>query len=94
LIGKTISHYKIISKLGEGGMGVVYKALDTKLGRDVAIKLLPPHLKSDEEAKKRLVHEAKTASALDHSNIAVIRDIDETPEGQMLPVVAYGKETA
>jgi hypothetical protein len=56
--------------------------------------LLPPHLKSDEEAKKRLVHEVKTASALDHSNIAVIRDIDETPEGQMLPVVAYGKETA
>ena len=89
MIGKPISHYKILEKLGEGGMGIVYRALDTKLDRDVAIKFLPPQLKSDKEAKKRFVHEAKAASALNHSNIAVIREIDETPDGQMFIVMAY-----
>lgn len=69
-------------------MGAVYKALDTTLDRHVAIKFLPPHLKSDIEAKKRLMLEAKAASALNHSNIAVIHEIDETPEGQMFMVMA------
>jgi serine/threonine protein kinase len=76
VIGKSVSYYQILSKLGEGGMGVVYKSLDTTLDRHVAIKFLPPQLKSDKEAKKRFVHEAKAASALNHSNIAVVhRDI-------------------
>lgn len=88
MIGKTVSHFQILSKLGEGGMGVVYKALDTTLDRHVAIKFLPPQLKSDKEAKKRFVNEAKAASALNHSNIAVIHEIDETPEGQMFIVMA------
>ncbi len=89
MIGQTISHYKILEKLGEGGMGVVYKAEDTKLKRDVAIKFLSPQLKSDKNAKARFVHEAKAASSLNHSNIAIIHEIDEPPDGQMFIVMAY-----
>lgn len=88
MIGKTVSHYKIISKLGEGGMGVVYKANDTRLDRHVAIKFLPPQLSSDDSAKKRFIREAKAASALNHANIAVVHEIDETPEGQTFMVMA------
>ncbi|MCH8873542.1 hypothetical protein IH824_12380 [candidate division KSB1 bacterium] len=63
MIGKTISHYKILSKLGQGGMGTVYKAQDNKLDRFVALKFLPQHLSQDEENKKRFIHEAKEFSA-------------------------------
>jgi serine/threonine protein kinase/predicted Zn-dependent protease len=89
MIGETISHYRIIEKLGEGGMGVVYKALDTTLDRHVAIKFLPPHLSKDEEATKRFIHEAKAASALDHANIGTIYEVEKTPDGRTFIVMAY-----
>jgi serine/threonine protein kinase/tetratricopeptide (TPR) repeat protein len=88
MIGQTISHYKILSKLGEGGMGVVYEAEDLKLDRRAALKFLPPHLHADDAAKKRFIHEAKAASALDHPNIGTIYEIDETPDGQMFIAMA------
>jgi len=89
LIGKTILHYKILEKLGEGGMGVVYKAEDTKLKRTVALKFLPPELTRDPEAKQRFIHEAQAASALQHNNVSTIHEIDESDEGQMFICMDY-----
>ncbi len=84
MIGKTISHYRILDKLGEGGMGVVYKAEDTKLGRTVALKFLPRHLLADPDAKTRFINEAKATSALDHANIATIFEIGEEDDNNFI----------
>ncbi len=94
MIGKIISHYKITSKLGEGGMGVVYEARDTKLDRTVALKFLPPESTSDPKAKARFIHEAKAASALDHNNICTIFEVNETVDGRLfLAMARYEGET-
>jgi serine/threonine protein kinase len=77
MIGKTILHYKILEKLGEGGMGIVFKAEDTKLNREVAIKVLPPHLLASDDDRSRFNREAKAAAALNHPNIATVYEINE-----------------
>ncbi len=88
MIGKTISHYKILEKLGEGGMGVVYKAEDTKLKRDVAIKFLPRLIVASEEERARFKNEAQAAAALNHPNIATIHAIEEIDD-EMFIVMEY-----
>ncbi|MGB5390194.1 MAG: serine/threonine-protein kinase, partial [Thermoanaerobaculia bacterium] len=77
MIGTTLSHFRITAKLGEGGMGEVYLAEDTKLGREVAIKVLPAALTADPERRLRFEREAQAAAALDHPNIAVIHEVGE-----------------
>ncbi|MFQ5864552.1 MAG: protein kinase [bacterium] len=89
MIGQTISHYMVTEKLGEGGMGVVYKAEDIMLNRTVALKILPSDLTRDNEAIGRFINEAQAASALDHPNICTIHEIDETETGQVFICLAY-----
>ena len=88
MIGKTISHYKILEKIGEGGMGVVYKAEDTKLKRTIALKFLSSELTRNQEARDRFMKEAQAAAALDHPHICTVHEIDET-DGKTFIAMTY-----
>jgi serine/threonine protein kinase len=88
MVGTTVSHYKILEKLGGGGMGILYKAQDLKLDRPVALKFLPQDDTLTPHAKERFIHEARAASALDHPIICTIRDFGETGDGQLFLVMS------
>src|SRR5215470_6164439 len=88
MIGQTLGHYRIESQLGAGGMGVVYRARDTKLGRTVAIKLVSERFAAEPTARDRLLREARTASALNHPNICTIHEVGET-DGQVYVVMEH-----
>ena len=89
MVGETVSHYRILSEIGSGGMGVVYKAQDLRLGRFVALKFLPPQLVRDADARSRLFAEARAASVLDHSNVCTIYDVEELPDGRAFLAMAF-----
>ena len=89
MIGETVSHYRILAEIGAGGMGVVYKAEDLRLGRFVALKFLPPQLVRDAEARQRLFAEARAASTLDHANVCTIYDVEELPDGRAFIAMAF-----
>jgi len=89
LIGQTIGSYVVVARIGGGGMGVVYQARDTRLGRTVALKFLPAQWSHDDDARQRFVREAQAASATNHPNICTIHDIETAPDGQLFIVMAY-----
>lgn len=90
VIGRRLSHYQIINKIGEGGMGIVYRALDTRLERTVAVKVLRPEAVGDLKRKRRFTQEAKAASALNHPNIITVHDVDSA-EGSDFIVMEYAE---
>src|SRR3989442_4742237 len=92
-INTNISHYRILSKIGAGGMGEVYLAQDTKLDRKVALKILPADVAAHPDRMKRFVQEAKAASALNHPNIITIHEIDETDSGHFIATEFIDGET-
>ncbi len=89
MVGRTISHYQIIAEVGSGGMGTVYTAQDLTLDRTVALKFLLHSLLTDEEAKQRFINEARAEAAIDHPNIGVVHEVDQTDDGQIFIVMAY-----
>jgi TolB-like protein len=89
LIGKTLSHYRILEKLGEGGMGVIYRAEDLKLERTVALKVLTQSFTQDQESKRRFLREAQSASSLQHNNICTIHEVDDTADGELFIAMDY-----
>ena len=89
MIGTLVHHYRIVDQIGEGGMGVVYRAEDERLGREVALKFLPPDMVRDDHARARFLNEARAASALEHRNVCVIHDIAETDDGQLYILMPY-----
>lgn len=94
MIGHVIDRYRIVDRLGSGGMGVVYRAVDTTLGRDVALKFLPAGQDDDSDARPRFLREARAVSKLDHPNICTVYEIGETPEGGLFIAMAcYDGET-
>jgi serine/threonine-protein kinase len=93
-IGRTVLHYEIVERIGGGGMGVIYRARDPRLGREVALKFIAPEIRDEPLARQRFVEEARAASALDHPNICTIHEIGETEDGRLFIVMpAYEGET-
>ena len=88
MVGQSISHYRIVDELGRGGMGVVYRAQDTRLDRPVALKFFPRELLGDPDAVKRFEREARAASALDHPNICTVYEVDEAEDGRTFIAMA------